>query len=168
MAISVRTNTVKTYAIWLIVLGFLAFAGWQGFQYINYRQYPRVPLTVGGVTFDVRVATTDATRERGLSGTKELARTEGMLFVFDSDDTWGIWMKDMTIPIDILWLDKNKKIIYMVKEAQPSSYPYTTFKPSKPARYVVELAAGSIEQKRLKITDEATFDISGIEEANGV
>lgn len=164
MAISVHMNAVKSYATWLIIICVLAFAGWQAYQYINDYRHPRVPLTISGTTFDVKVAATESVRHKGLSGTKHLDLTEGMLFVFERDDKWGIWMKDMFIPIDILWLDKDKKIIYIVKQADPSSYPFTTYSPSKPARYVVELAAGTVARKNLKIGDVATFDLSSLEE----
>lgn len=157
-------NRAKTSAVWLIIFAFLVYAGWQAFQYIIDQQIPRVPLTVHGTSFQARVVSSPEARQKGLSGTSQLPRTEAMLFDFGSDDTWGIWMKDMNYPIDIVWLDKDKRIIYMVKQAEPSSYPYTSFKPSKPARYVIEFAEDTINGKDLTIGDKATFDISGLQE----
>ena len=67
-----------------------------------------------------------------------------MLFVFPDNDQHGIWMKDMKFPIDIIWISENYNIVHVKKDATPESYP-TVFKNSKPARYVLELPAGSIE-----------------------
>jgi uncharacterized protein len=167
MAISVHVNIIKTFVIWLAVLGFLSYAGWQAYLYITNLQQPRTQLTVSGSTFNVRIVSSDPDRQKGLAGVKELASNEGMLFVFDHDEKWGMWMKDMQIPIDMVWLDNEQRIIYIVKKADPSSYPFTTYKPTRPARYVIELAAGTAERKSLKIGDRATFDLSGIGQGSG-
>ncbi len=157
-------NLVKTFLTWLVILGFLAFAGWQTYLFIAKSSQPRVTVTVQGDTYKVGVVVSEADREKGLSGTKSLAKDEGLLFVFPRNDTWGIWMKDMEIPIDIMWLNEEKKVIYIVKHAEPSSYPYTTFKPTSPAKYVLELPADTIEARGYKIGTKAEFDLPDTEE----
>lgn len=69
---------------------------------------------------------------------------------FKTDDTWGIWMKDMRIPIDIVWLDKDKKVVYIIQNAQPETPVKTVYRPPQPARYVLELPAGSVKQVAIK------------------
>lgn len=160
-------NRVLSSLLWLMILGFLAYAGWQAYLYLMDKQQVRIPVTISRGTFQARVAHTPELREKGLSGTKELHLTDAMLFVFDETDKHGIWMKDMNFPIDILWLDEKKKVVFMVKHAEPSSYPFTTFKPTKPARYVVELPANSIERKDIIIGDKAVFDLSSIQQEGG-
>jgi uncharacterized membrane protein (UPF0127 family) len=150
-----------------MVIGFLSYVGWQAYVYLMDKQQVRVPVTISRGTFQARVADTEALREQGLSGTKVLQPTDAMLFVFDENDKHGIWMKDMNFPIDIVWLDEKKKVIFMVKHAEPSSYPFTTFKPTKPARYVIELPADTIERKDIIIGDKAVFDLSSIQKEGG-
>lgn len=89
----------------------------------------------------VEVADTPSEREQGLSGHAPLLEGEGMLFVFDTDDSWGIWMKDMLFPIDIVWANAEGRVVTVVANADPASYPQI-FYPTVPARYVVELPAG--------------------------
>ena len=72
-------------------------------------------------------------------------------------------MKDMNYPIDIVWLDKDKKIVYIVKNAPPESYPYETFVPKQDARYVLELPAGTVGPKSIVIGKEAAFDENTLE-----
>ena len=115
-------------------------------------------LRVGQGEFAIRVARTDEERERGLSGTTKLPADRALLFVFPSNDTWGIWMKDMNYPIDIVWLDENKTVIFIKQHASPSSYPGEIFKPSKRAKYVVEFAAGATSDARITIGSQAVFD----------
>ena len=95
-------------------------------------------------------------RERGLSGTAPLGEAEAMLFVFPSDDTWGIWMKDMKYPIDIAWLDSEKVVRHLVENASPASYP-TIFRPGKDVRYVLEMKAGTAKHKSITIGTKAEF-----------
>ena len=101
-------------------------------------------IKIDGIVFNVAVADTENERRQGLSGAPYLADRTGMLFVFPDNDQHGIWMKDMKFPIDIIWISENYNIVHVKKDATPESYP-TVFKNSKPARYVLELPAGSIE-----------------------
>lgn len=89
----------------------------------------------------VEVADTDASREQGLSGRTQLPEGQGMLFVFDTEDLWGFWMKDMRFPIDMLWADANGRITTVVENASPDSYPQI-FYPTQLAKYVLEVPAG--------------------------
>lgn len=98
-------------------------------------------IEVGGVRVTVEVADTDALRVQGLSGRTALPEGSGMLFVFERDDAWGIWMKDMRFAIDILWADKDGVVTTIIASISPDTYPQV-FSPALPARYVLELPAG--------------------------
>lgn len=122
---------------------------------------PKTELKMGSMVYRVIVADNTVTREKGLSGVESLKANEGLLMVFESDDYHGIWMKNMKIPIDILWLDSGKKVIHTVKDASPSLSTGTVFTPKKPARYVVELPAGSIKQQAIRPGHTLEFDENG-------
>jgi uncharacterized membrane protein (UPF0127 family) len=77
----------------------------------------------------------------------------GLLFVFDEPGLHGIWMKDMRFPIDILWLDDAFQVVDVRKNVAPDSYP-TVFKPTKPARYVLEVTAGFADRYLLERVDD--------------
>ena len=96
---------------------------------------------MGGVSVAVAVADTESLREQGLSGRASLPEGQGMLFVFDTDEEWGIWMKDMLFAIDIVWADAQGTVVTVANDVAPNTYP-KVFYPSAPARYVVELPAG--------------------------
>jgi hypothetical protein len=95
----------------------------------------------GGVTLQIEYATTTEARERGLSGRMSVPGDYGMLFVFEKDDQYGFWMKDMEVPIDIFWLDAQKRVVSSALEVATSTFP-TVFYPNIPARYVLETEAG--------------------------
>ena len=112
-------------------------------------------LQLHGNTYHMTVLRTPDELTRGLSGSSSLGQDQAMLFVFPQDDEWAMWMKDMNYPIDMVWLDSNREVVYLVKDAQPSSYPKTQFKPDEKARYVIELASGTIERTGIAIGDPA-------------
>ncbi len=109
-------------------------------------------VILGEKTFQLEIADNQAEREKGLSGRPELASNGGMLFTFDRPDKYCFWMKDTLLSLDILWFDKNYRLIHRVQRISPDSYP-TSFCTPRDAQYVVEIAAGSIEMLNLQLDD---------------
>ncbi|OGC83275.1 hypothetical protein A3D68_00990 [Candidatus Adlerbacteria bacterium RIFCSPHIGHO2_02_FULL_52_17] len=65
------------------------------------------------------------------------------MFVFDTEGEWGIWMKDMNFPIDIIWVGQDGTVVTVAKDVSPDTYPQA-FYPSVPARFVLEVPAGFV------------------------
>lgn len=118
-------------------------------------------LKIGDLLLNIDVVNTDAEREKGLSGRLNLEDGEGMLFIFENEGYYGFWMKDMNFPIDIAWLNKDKKIIHIEKNVAPDTYPTVFFaqKNDLPilSLYVLETKAGFFEKSKIKIGDIAEF-----------
>ncbi|MFH0941149.1 MAG: DUF192 domain-containing protein [Candidatus Omnitrophota bacterium] len=116
-------------------------------------------VCVRGRCLKVELAATPDELSEGLMFRKYLSSARGMLFIFSKDDFWPFWMKNTLIPLDVIWLDKDKKIVDMVVNAQPAvtDNPYS-FKPVSPARYVLEANAGFVEKNKISVGDEARFD----------
>lgn len=98
-------------------------------------------IRIGSSALSIEVADTESAREQGLSGRAGLPEGKGMLFVFEQDGTWGIWMKDMLFSIDIIWMDAAGTVLTVAAKVSPDSYPKIFF-PVAPARYVLEVPAG--------------------------
>ncbi len=109
-------------------------------------------VSLRGQTFFLEIAKTQAEREKGLSSRGHIAADGGMLFVFDSADTYCFWMKDTLVPLDMLWFDENYRVIHRAQSVQPDSYP-TSFCPPRKAKYVVELPAGTVERLNVQLDD---------------
>lgn len=108
------------------------------------KPYQKKEITIKEKVIHVSIADTYETRAKGLSNTDPLLENEGMLFVFATPGYYGFWMKDMKYPLDIIWLDKNYKVVSLQKDISPESYP-TIFKPQVLASYVLEVPAGFVE-----------------------
>lgn len=115
-----------------------------------------VQATIANRQYALALSDTPTLRERGLSGTACLQDREGMLFVFDKPGMHGFWMKDMRYPIDIIWLDANKKVDTIVEKVLPASYPHS-FAPENPSLYTIELKTGEVDRLGLRKGDTITF-----------
>ncbi|RJR40114.1 MAG: DUF192 domain-containing protein, partial [Desulfobacteraceae bacterium] len=90
-------------------------------------------------------------RSRGLMFRDGINTDKGMLFIFEEEATHSFWMKNVKFPIDIIWLDREKRIVHMVKQVPPcKNDPCPTYTPVRPAVYVLELSAGKSDQMGLK------------------
>lgn len=119
---------------------------------------PKSTVQLGGETFRVDVARTEAEQAKGLSGRSHLGANEGMLFVFGKADYWPIWMQDMNFAIDLVWLDVNKQVINVQPNVSPATFPQA-FLPKKPALYVLELPAGAADRAGIKDGQTAVLDL---------
>jgi uncharacterized membrane protein (UPF0127 family) len=110
-------------------------------------------VVVGEKAISVEISDTEEKRVKGLSGRENLSKDTGMLFIFDTADKHGIWMKDMKINIDIIWFNTYGEIIYFVEDVKPDSYP-KAFYPNQEGKYVLEVPSGFVKKEGLKIGDK--------------
>ena len=110
----------------------------------------------GDVTVRVEVADTPERQSLGLMYRKELASDAGMLFVFPASQHLTFWMKNTFIPLDMLFIGDDRRIVGIVKNATP----FTTTSREVPgvSRYVLEVNAGFSDAHGLKPGDAVTFD----------
>lgn len=113
-------------------------------------------LKIGDTTVQVEIADTLITRTQGLSGRTGLLPGTGMFFVFDTDDVYGIWMKDMNFGLDILWFDENLKIVHIEENVSPETYP-KVFYSATPALYVLEVNQGFVKEHKINIGDDVVL-----------
>lgn len=99
-----------------------------------------IGIFIRDIPIYVSVADTVEERQHGLSDITSLPERNGMLFVFDREGSYGFWMKDMLIPLDILWIDDELRVVHIERNVRPDSYP-TMFSSPEPARFVLEVNA---------------------------
>jgi uncharacterized membrane protein (UPF0127 family) len=127
---------------WALAVALIMVVGAGVMMIINVVQR-KTMVSIGGQTVYAQVANTDQTRAQGLSGTSKLGDHEAMLFIFDVPSRWGMWMKDMKYNLDMVWMDRDKKIVSVAEDVSPDTYP-KEFLPDSDALYVLELPAGFI------------------------
>jgi hypothetical protein len=117
-------------------------------------------MTAGGPQkFSIELALSDAQMEQGLMFRRSLAPNAGMLFDFRSLTNVSMWMKNTLIPLDMLFLDTQGRIIDIHERAVPYSTDVIAAK--APARYVIELNGGTAARLGIKPGDQATSPAIG-------
>ncbi len=120
---------------------------------------PTTPLYLGSGVFDATIAYTQPARERGYGGVSTIPENGALILAFPSSDTWQITMKDMKVPLDIIWLNAEKKVVHIEKNVSPDGGAFTVLTPGKPARYVIEVPAGTVKAKAIAVGRSAIFDV---------
>ncbi len=111
-----------------------------------------------GTSITAELAVTDEERQRGLMFREKLNSDQGMLFVFKEEGTYSFWMMNTKIFLDILWLDKERRIVHIERRVPPCpEIPCPSYSPKAPAMYVLELLAGSADEKKLRLSDWLDF-----------
>jgi uncharacterized membrane protein (UPF0127 family) len=141
----------------LCVVGFFLYVQyWDGIKDSWEAYVSQHTIYIGSVAITVTVADEEEERKLGLSGTKSLRDLQGKLFVFENDGRHGIWMKDMFIPIDILWIDKNLQVVHIQENVTPDTYPKVFTSPDD-ARFVLEMNSYFVSSLKIKVGDRLTL-----------
>ena len=136
---------------WSIIIFTLFFAGCE-FLSNNYiegensnSRLPEGKVTIGNQTFQVEIANTPRARRQGLMFRQELEAGHGMLFPLEKERIAGFWMKNTFIPLDIIWISADKKVVE-VKTLPPCNIPVCpVYKPEHQAKYVLEVNADEFQ-----------------------
>ncbi|MBS3818600.1 DUF192 domain-containing protein [bacterium] len=121
------------------------------------KQYVQV-LLPDGEEITAELAVTERQRVRGLMFREGIKENQGMLFVMEEEGPHGFWMKNMKFSIDILWLNEHKRIVHLESQVPPcKSPPCPTYQSEIPAKYVLELKAGSVEKYNLEVYEKVDF-----------
>lgn len=116
-------------------------------------------LIAPNIKVTAEVAATDADRERGLMFRTSLDENAGMLFVFPGLDVLSFWMKNTLIPLDLIWLNERKEIVYFVTADPCKKDPCGSYIPMQKAMYVLEVNGGFVKKHRLMLGQQLIFDV---------
>ena len=121
-------------------------------------------ITPAGITIMAEVADTPGKRARGLMFRDSLPRNRGMLFTFPEAQPWTFWMQNTHITLDIVWMDGNKKVVYVEKNVPgcgrtDDSCPQ--YQPTENALFVLEVAAGMADSLKLQRGAAVKFKTPG-------
>lgn len=114
----------------------------------------------GNFIIDAEIADTMEQRTQGLMHRTEMKDNHGMFFVFDREEQLSFWMKNTLIPLDMIFFDSNHKVVHIQRDAQPCKKdPCEVFSSVKPAKYVLEMKAGTADRLEVKEGDSVEVNI---------
>jgi len=121
---------------------------------LSARETERVPvmfLDANGrelCRFEAELAITPYEQSRGLMYRPYMPSQYGMFFINERDEMQHYWMKNVSIPLDIIFIDGNNDVVYVHHNAHP--HDETTISSRYPARYILEINAGEAKECKIK------------------
>jgi len=114
---------------------------------------PQAVVKIAGQTIYLEVAQTPQQQATGLMHRTELASNQGMLFPFNPPQTVGFWMKNVPIPLDIIFLHHNKVVKIAGNLPPCTGDPCAVYPSGGPIDQVIELRGGLAAQLGLELGD---------------
>jgi uncharacterized membrane protein (UPF0127 family) len=114
----------------------------------------------GDVEVKVEVVATEAKIQKGLMFREHLPLDAGMLFLMGMEKEWTFWMRNTLIPLDMLFIGKDMKVVGIVERAEPLTEDLRTV--GKPSFYVLEVNGGWA--KSHKVTAGATVRFENVKQ----
>lgn len=108
--------------------------------------------------FAIEIAKSSYEKQTGLMYRKSMGKKQGMLFIYTGERPRnGFYMKNTYIPLDLIYINGEKKIVDFNENTEPLSE--TPLPSSVPAKYVLEVNAGTVENLGLEIGDLTVIEI---------
>lgn len=118
---------------------------------------PRVILPSGAV-YRLELAHTPEQQAQGLMYRESLPEKTGMLFLFDDKGVHRFWMKNTMIPLDMVWMDAEGKVLFVSADTPPcKADPCPSYGPESPAAMVLEIAGGKAVKEKVGVGSVLQF-----------
>ena len=113
-----------------------------------------------GTRVVAEIAQSDAERLLGLIFKEKLPADMGMLFIFEEQDRHRLWTKNVRFPIDLIWLDSERRVIGFEENLMPCRQdPCPTYATKQQALYALEIPTGFVKRHRLKTEMVVVFEL---------
>lgn len=109
------------------------------------------PLKVKGHTLRVELARSDEEKTRGLMFRKQLGADRGMLFVYETEGRWAMWMKNTYVALSVAFIDRDGRIIN-IEDMEPLTED--SHQAIGPAKYALEVNRGWFRRRGIKPGDK--------------
>jgi len=106
----------------------------------------------------IEIADSPEKISQGVMFRNNIESNQGMLFIFNVESEQSFWMKNTKIPLDIIFINRNYKIVHIAKHTIP--YSKDPIPSMKPAKYVLEVKAGLSDEYQIKEDFDVQFIIN--------
>jgi uncharacterized membrane protein (UPF0127 family) len=112
--------------------------------YEEFIEEGKIIARVGGVPIELKIASTEDEMKRGYMFSDGPSVGQGMLFVYQTEDILNFWMKNVSVPLDILFFDSEMNLV-----DYQTMYPYQNeeeihYYSKRPAKFAIEVPHGWI------------------------
>lgn len=107
------------------------------------------------IDLDIEIADNEYEIQTGLMYRTSMNPNQGMLFIFDDSKERFFYMKNTKIPLDLIFINEDKKIVSFQKNAKP--FDESSLPSNLPSKYVLEINAGLVDSWNLNVGDSISF-----------
>lgn len=111
-----------------------------------------------GHEFVLEVADTEERRQRGLMFREELPEDGGMIFIYEPPQVAAMWMKNTLIPLDMVFVDAEGRIVHVASRATPHSLE--PISAGVPVTAVIELNGGTCDRLAIGVGDRVHYEVA--------
>ncbi len=105
------------------------------------------------IEIQVSLAKTPQQKQQGLMNVSNLSQNQGMLFFFDNEDYYNFWMKDTLISLDIIFINKDLRIVDIIQAVPCKKDPCKVYTPKNKAQYVLEVNKDFAKDNKIVINN---------------
>ena len=104
----------------------------------------------------VNVAQTKEEKQKGLMFVNKLSKTNGLLLLYKEPKIVNIWMHNTKIPLDLIFINSQKKVV-LIRKGEPFSKKIISS--ITPVIGVLEIPEGCAKKLDIKVGDKASWRI---------
>lgn len=143
------------------IISILAFLTFVVLGIIYFNQKPKqgdLSFPQHNLNLKIERAESLAHQAKGLMNREKLDENSGMLFVFSNETKRIFWMKNTYIPLDLIFISKDKKIVEIKEDLEPCRVDNCpSYTSETKAQYVLEVNAGFVQKNQIQIGEEVVF-----------
>ncbi len=160
-----RTQALVPIFIAAVIVGIVGLVSIPSESKLESVEFPRGTIMVDDIPLVVQIADTEPRRVRGLMFQDQLPFDQGMIFVFNQPGLYPLWMLNMQFSLDMIWFDKDGKVIHIEKDVPPCKTPLEiaacqSIVPDGQAIYILEVTSGFVDANN--ITKDSVLEIISI------
>ena len=128
------------WKIWLLLL-LISFSAKSAFS---------SEISINQQTYEIEIASNAEQRRLGLMHRKSLGQNQGLLLVYPASGNHKIWMKNMLIPLTLIWINDDFAVVQVTQVKPCVKNPCKIYSSPHASRFVLELSA---DQHPVKVGD---------------
>lgn len=141
---------------WIFILFFVSVIVVTGFIVIKPSLEPSMTLRLGDGIFTTTIIDINQKQATDPIDATVLLPNQAMMARYSYEQMTPVTIRASSGAVDLVWVDDNKRVVHIVKGI--SSATLDQFTPSSPARYVIELSAGTVKTKTITVGSKADFE----------
>jgi hypothetical protein len=144
----------------MIILTILLIIIFLSIYFVSKNKKTEIFFPKQNIKIEAQLAQTILQQTKGLMNVKSLPENQGMLFVFLDESRKSFWMKNTYIPLDLIFISRDKKIVEIKENFEPCQQKNCpSYTSQKKVKYVLEVNGGFCQKHQIKEGDEVRFEI---------